>query len=1347
MNNSLKLLASLTIALTVYYPTVRSAHSGSLTVDENFRAPFFAFPFGTRTRLLPDGKYLSYYNHTTLTDQVTGALTRHFADGTLDTSFTFSRDYKFVGAAVPAPGADGKIIIAATIRSYGSEQRLEQILRLNADGSIDTSFTATRVETNSNLAGTVEQIVIQPDGKILITGFFVTSGTGPSLFRLLPDGMLDPSFAVVTAGSAAYSLALQPDGKILLGGNFTTVNGAASRGLARLNPDGTSDLSFQTTAFTRGSGSPVRAIAVQNDGKIVLSGVFQFGTGISATRAPLFRVNSDGSADESFLYVTNLSPPNGRGLAIQPDGRFVVCVGSSVYRFGSNGSLDGTFQPPVVRNTYVDPAGFSGTPVSINLQPDGRILVDGDFSVVSSSTRYSVARLNSDGTLDPTFTTPHKPGFDISPSSFSRLADGSTFVGFSVEFRRMDPEMPYNFGRLLVDGSLDGNFALAPVNASGLAAPGFLTLGFDRFPDGSFFVFGTKGDFTRTYGKVSPGGNEESGFTFDSAAPSFQKALALADGKVLVSPETNAQSILEATLSRLHANGQLDSTFQIPASIRSRQVIRDGSGNVDKIYVGSRTLAVQTDGKIIFLYLASDDLFHLVRLNADGSVDDSFIETPLPPSDLAQGFASLYDPVTERSFQPPGGAFFATVALEDAAVLVDGRIVLVGKFKSFNGVAARGIIRLNADGTVDNSFATGGGAQWTETTETATSFPAVDNVEQQADGRLLITGTFEAFAGVPAPGIASLDSNGSFDASFSAPVVRDKYSGSNTFLARQLDDSFLISGPYHRLNGGVSPTLIRLVGLPVITSPVAEAVVGQQFTYQIVATNNPLSSDASNLPPGLSFNSSLSAIVGTPTQAGTFQVSLSASNAQGTTNATLTLTIRPAPTDGPVIISSTAATGRTGSPFRFQVITSGGSAATRLDATGLPAGLTFDPVSGLISGTAAFDGSTAVTLTVTDGNFTSSTTLQLTFTSDPELPVIISPSEAFVTAGQPFTYTIQAPTSTPDDPVTYTLLGNLPPGLSFNPGTGTISGTPTVQSRQEGRGKPLSGGVITNVQLFATNSKGTTTKPLVFFLAPTGVVNISTRLAVQTGENVLIGGFIVTGNAPKRVIIRGIGPSLRAGGELLQGSLQDPTLELRDGAGALLGSNDDWRSNQEQEIIDTTIPPSDDREPALIAILNPGPYTAVVSGKEGSTGIGLMEFYDLGTASLESSSNAQLANISTRGFVQQGNDVMIGGFIVSGTAAKMIVRAIGPSLSERGVAGALQDTTLDLRDGNGSLIVSNDDWRTGGQEQQIIDTTVPPSDDRESAVVATLNPGPYTAVISGKDNTTGVALVEAYVLQ
>ena len=534
-----------------------------------------------------------------------------------------------------------------------------------------------------------------------------------------------------------------------------------------------------------------------------------------------------------------------------------------------------------------------------------------------------------------------------------------------------------------------------------------------------------------------------------------------------------------------------------------------------------------------------------------------------------------------------------------------------------------------------------------------------------------------------------------------------------------------------------------------ITSPlVTIGTIGQPFVYQF-ETIGATSLSVTNLPPGLTFNLPLAAITGTTTAVGKFQVGLSASNSQRSASATLTVTVQTAPAIGPIITSSNAAKGKVGQPFQFQVTTTGASSSATLGASGLPSGLSVDPVTGLISGTPATEGSFSVTLTVTDGSFSTSATLQLTFTVDPALPVIISSNTVLLTPGQPFTYSINAPgSSSPSDPTSYALAFALPNGLFFDAQSGTISGTFTG-SAPFGASAPnrpdLSGGIVSNVQLFATNSRGTATLPLIFFLAPSGAVNIATRISVGTGDNVLIAGFIITGNAPKKVVIRAIAPSLKVNGVPLPGAMQDPILELHQPAG-LLGTNDNWRDTQENEIISTGIPPTDERESAILAYLNPGNYTAVVRGKDNATGIAVVEVYDLGTASLDSSSNAKLAQISTRGTVLGGDNVMIGGFIITQVATKVIVRAIGPSLSAFGVGNALQDPTLELHDGSGATIMSNDDWRTT-QEQQIIDTTVPPKDDRESAIVATLSPGAYTAIVRGKGDKTGVALVEVYGLQ
>jgi CSLREA domain-containing protein len=257
---------------------------------------------------------------------------------------------------------------------------------------------------------------------------------------------------------------------------------------------------------------------------------------------------------------------------------------------------------------------------------------------------------------------------------------------------------------------------------------------------------------------------------------------------------------------------------------------------------------------------------------------------------------------------------------------------------------------------------------------------------------------------------------------------------------------------------------------------------------------------------------------------------------------------------------------------------------------------------------------------------------------------------------------------------------------------------------------------------------------------PTRLANISTRLRVETGDNVLIGGFIITGTQDKKVIIRAIGPSLPFADRLL-----NPTLELRDSSGALLESNDNWVSSpNKQAIIDSTIPPMDDLESAIVRTLpaNSAAYTAIVRGLNNTAGIGVVEAFDL-----DAPADSKLANISTRGFVQTGDNILIAGTIVVGqTAQKVIVRAIGPSLT---FPGKLENPTLELRDQNGGLVDANDNWVDSPNKQAIMDTGVPPTNDLESAIVQTLpaNGASFTAIVRGVNDATGIAVVEVFALQ
>jgi hypothetical protein len=254
-------------------------------------------------------------------------------------------------------------------------------------------------------------------------------------------------------------------------------------------------------------------------------------------------------------------------------------------------------------------------------------------------------------------------------------------------------------------------------------------------------------------------------------------------------------------------------------------------------------------------------------------------------------------------------------------------------------------------------------------------------------------------------------------------------------------------------------------------------------------------------------------------------------------------------------------------------------------------------------------------------------------------------------------------------------------------------------------------------------------------------LNISTRLRVEAGENVAIGGFMLTGTSPKKVAIRGIGPSLQAAG-FVGSALSDPTLQLRGSDNSLIATNDNWRDDavSAAELEAVGLAPTFDFESAIVATLPPGAYTAIMGGKNSSTGTGLIEVYDLDAAG-----EGRLTNIATRGLVRTGNDVVIGGFILGGDTgqATVLLRAIGPSLNTAGVANALANPTLELRDSNGLLLQSNDNWKEN-QQAAIEATGLAPQHDLEAAILATLLPGSYTAIAAGKDGSMGVGLIEVY---
>jgi plastocyanin len=250
--------------------------------------------------------------------------------------------------------------------------------------------------------------------------------------------------------------------------------------------------------------------------------------------------------------------------------------------------------------------------------------------------------------------------------------------------------------------------------------------------------------------------------------------------------------------------------------------------------------------------------------------------------------------------------------------------------------------------------------------------------------------------------------------------------------------------------------------------------------------------------------------------------------------------------------------------------------------------------------------------------------------------------------------------------------------------------------------------------------------------------NISTRVKVGIGSDALIGGFVVGGNGPKQLLLRVLGPTLTQLG--ITGALQDTTLELRNSSGVLIASNDNWGDAANAQSIPTNLRPPNPVESAILTSLYPGNYTAIARGKNNTTGVALIEGYDIDTGAA-----SHLTNISSRGAVETGSNVMIAGIIVGIDNQKIIVRALGPTLSSFGVPNPLLNPAMELRDANGALLLANDNWKST-QQTEISSSGYAPPNDLEPAIVTMVAPGNYTAVVRGVNSTTGVALVEVYTL-
>jgi trimeric autotransporter adhesin len=522
---------------------------------------------------------------------------------------------------------------------------------------------------------------------------------------------------------------------------------------------------------------------------------------------------------------------------------------------------------------------------------------------------------------------------------------------------------------------------------------------------------------------------------------------------------------------------------------------------------------------------------------------------------------------------------------------------------------------------------------------------------------------------------------------------------------------------------------------PAVTSAsTAAGTVGTAFTYQIAATNSPVSYNVTDLPSGLALNSTSGVITGTPFAPGVFKVKVSANNATGSGSETEVSMTLAAAAGAPVVSSSATASGSSGAVFTYQAAATGSVAAW--NASNLPAGLDIDVLTGLVSGTPAVDGIFNATLTARNATGVSAPyALRLTVAPSLATSAVTSATTANITPGAAFTYQIAAGNS----PVSYNA-SDLPAGLTLNAATGLISGTVRVPGTYliaVSANNASGPGPVTTLTVAVAGADVT---------APTNLTSIATRARVGTGANVLIAGFAIAGTEPKAVLIRAVGPTL--GGFGLMGVLVDPVLELFRNDGSTLAVNDSWDLEGNTAAITATSArvgafalPSGSTEAVISVTLPPGNYTAQVRGAAGGTGIGLVEVYDAGTGT----ENSRLSSISSRAEVGVGGNILIAGFVVRGTEPKTIlIRGVGPGLNAF-VTGAVANPKLELYR-SATLINENDDWTdpaiaTAAARSGTFAIAV---GSRDAALLVTLQPGSYTAQVSGVAASTGVALIEVY---
>jgi uncharacterized delta-60 repeat protein len=1141
----------------------------------------------------PDTKLLVAGTFTNFAGTTSNNLARFTAAGAADTTFAASPNGP-VSALLVQP------VRAAAFTQTGS------FGWFGRDGLLRSSFNHYGV---SKLIGEIRAVLVQPDGKIIVAGAFTnqTGLTNSNLARLNTDGSFDESYKPLINGEV-YALALQSDGKVILGGSFTTVNSVDRSYVARLNTDGSTDGVYNPTA-----SATVRALLMRTDGKVLVGGDFVTLKPNAATtdvaRAYLCLLNTDGTVDGSFNPTANASV---YALTYQLDGKLLVAGAFTAFqpgatgtattrnymaRFNTDNTLDADFNPSPTAAVY-----------AVAVQPaDGKAIIGGVFTSVrpnelSSYPRSYIARLNTDGTLDSNFD----PSANATVNAIATFGDGTIVVGGDfTTFQPNSAAFRTTRTRLAIlnsDGALNPGFnpgpsgsvyaVIARVDGSVLAAGKFTGLQADGsvLAGGSFTKIGGSDITNLAYLDVD--GNASPTFT-PNPNGTVTALVQQTDTSIIVGGNfTSIASLPRARLARLSISGVIDTTF---------------NPGVDGAVAA---LALQADGKIVvagtFANAGGAARANIARINSTGTLDAGFT-------------ASTNGTVN--------------------AVLIqaDGRLLIGGSFTTVNGAPRGRIARLNADGTLDASFTT------------TVNDGSVYSLAASVDGKVILGGTFTVVAGTARANTARLNADGSVDGNFNPSANGTVYT---TML--QADGSPVLGGAFTAVGGQARYNLARLSA----TTPAAQTIVAASnrstVTWlrnggspEITAARFEFSTDAANwytlgagtaTRVGTTGNWQITGLSLPP--ADSFYVRASGT-ASGLFRSVQTFNYSVAP-----IFNSATAVGTTaGTSFRLAMAS--GTAAT-YSAVGLPAGLTIDPVTGVITGVSTAAGSYTVTVTATNdgGNFSTTLAFVVGNTGDAvsgsgiRLFNLSSRSQVaaggiaitgFSSAGGRVLIRAVGPGLTQ-----FGVSGALPdPVLKIYNSSGAVVATSDDWTGSEVSTAAASTGAFAltaggkDSALVLDLAAGGYTAQVTDTAARGGVVlteiydaagatptprfsNLSARGPVTPG-NPLVGGFVITagnGTATQRVLIRGVGPALAKFG--VANALATPVLKVFDSNGALIATGTAWSGSDVAAAAASTGAFALDvgsKDAALLLTLSPGGYTFEITGANGAAGEALADIY------------------------------------------------------------------------------------------------------------------------------------------